>query len=75
MAAILKSLQCDGQTVLVTTEQLDSNVYKSARNITDVSVSPVSDLNALSVLKPRKMVVTRAALDRIKERAQGEAAS
>ena len=74
MAAILKSLQCDGQTVLVTTEQLDSNVYKSARNITDVSVSPVSDLNALSVLKPRKMVVTRAALDRIKERAQGEAA-
>ena len=74
MAAILRSLQCDGQTVLVTTEQLDNNVYKSARNITDVSVSPVSDLNALSVLKPKKMLVTRAALDRIKERAQGEAA-
>jgi len=75
MAAILKSLQCDGQTVLVTTEQLDNNVYKSARNITDVSVSPVSDLNALSVLKPKKMLVTRAALDRIRERSKGESAS
>lgn len=74
MAAILKSLQCDGQTVLVTTDQIDNNVYKSARNITDVSVSPVSDLNALSVLKPRKMVVTRAALDQIKDRSKREAA-
>ena len=72
LAAILKSLECIGQTVLVTTEQLDVNVYKSARNITDVSVSPVSDLTALTVLKPKKMLVTRAALDRIKERAQGE---
>ena len=59
MAAILRSLQCDGQTVLVTTEQLDNNVYKSARNITDVSVSPVSDLNALSVLKPKKIINKR----------------
>jgi hypothetical protein len=34
----------------------------------------VSDLNALSVLKPKKMVVTRAALDRIKDRSKGKAA-
>jgi len=73
MASILKSLQCDGQTVLITTEQLDSNIYKSARNIADVSVSPVSDLNALSVLRPKKMVVTRAALDKIKERSSENA--
>ena len=70
MAAILKSLDCHGQTVLVATDQLDNNVYKSARNIADVSVAPVSDLNALSVLHPKKMLVTKAALDKIKERAQ-----
>ena len=35
------------------------NVYKSARNIPQVSVSPVSDLNALSVLQPRRMLVTQ----------------
>ena len=77
MAAILKSLDCHGQTVLVATDQLDNNVYKSARNIADVSVAPVSDLNALSVLHPKKILVTKAALDKIKERAQaqGESAS
>jgi len=68
MAAILKSLHCDGKSVLVTTEKLDSNVYKSARNIDKISVSPVSDLNALEVLRPKKMLVTQAALDTIKEK-------
>jgi large subunit ribosomal protein L4 len=48
---------------------LDPNVYRSARNIDKVTVSPVSDLNALAVLKPRKLLVTRAALDAIKDRA------
>ncbi len=66
MAAILKSLQCDGKSVLVATEKLDNNVYKSARNIDKVSVSPVSDLNALEVLRPKKLLVTQAALDTIK---------
>ncbi|HJN65872.1 MAG: 50S ribosomal protein L4 [Pirellulales bacterium] len=68
MAAILKSLHCDGKSVLVTTEKLDNNVYKSARNIDKVCVSPVSDLNALEVLRPKKMLVTQAALDTIKEK-------
>jgi hypothetical protein len=31
-------------------------------------VLPVADLNALAVLTPRKMLVTKAALDAIKER-------
>jgi large subunit ribosomal protein L4 len=69
MAEILKALSCDGTTVLVTTERLDENVYKSSRNIAGVSVSPVSDLNALSVLIPRKVLMTTSALDAIKEKA------
>lgn len=68
MAAILKSLNCGGQSVLVATDEIDNNVYKSARNIEKVSVSPVSDLNALSVLGPKRLLVTQAALDKIKER-------
>jgi large subunit ribosomal protein L4 len=39
----------------------------SSRNLEGVSVSPVRELNALSVLKPRRMLVTKAALDRIKD--------
>src|SRR5688572_2308734 len=68
MAAILKALNLGGESTLVTTAALDQNVYKSARNIDRVTVSPVEGLNALAVLKPRKMLVTKAALDAIKER-------
>ncbi len=75
MAAILKALACDGTTVLVTTDAHDTNVYKSARNIMGVNVSPVSDLNALSVLQPRKLLMTKAAIDAVKRRAADKAAS
>jgi large subunit ribosomal protein L4 len=70
MAGILKALKLAGMTTLVTTAGLDSNVYRSARNIDKVTVSPVGELNALAVLQPRKMLVTRAALDAIKERSK-----
>ena len=69
MAGVLKALGLRGVSTLVTTASLDMNVYKSARNIPRVSVTPVSDLNALSVLVPRRMLVTKAALDSIKQRA------
>ena len=68
MAQILRALGLTGTSTLVTTKAHDVNVYRSARNIARVTVSPVSDLNALSVLTPRRMLVTRAALDAIKQR-------
>ena len=67
MATVLKALGLDGATTLVTTASLDGLVYKSARNIQGVSVSPVRELNALSVLKPRRMLVTLEALEKIKD--------
>src|SRR5262245_47022174 len=70
MAAVLKAPKCDGEkSVLVSTAAHDVNVYKSARNIEGVSVSPVSELNALAVLKPRRLLFTKAAMDWIKEHA------
>ncbi len=69
MAAILKALGLAGESVLVATASIDTNVYKSSRNIPRVSVLPVSDLNALKVLTPRRMLVTKAALDTIRKRA------
>ena len=66
MAAVLKALGLDGASALVATESLDINVYKSARNIEKVNVAPVSELNAYSVLTPRKLLVTKAALDAIR---------
>ena len=67
MAGILKALSLTGST-LVATAAADANVFKSARNIDRVTVLPVAELNALAVLTPRKILVTKAALDAIKER-------
>jgi large subunit ribosomal protein L4 len=75
MAAILKALKLTGLSTLVTTANIDGNVYRSSRNIEGVSVSPVADLNALAVLKPKRLLVTKAALDEIKARAARTAPS
>lgn len=70
MAAIISALKCEGETLLVATAAHDANVYMSARNIAQVSVSPVGDLNAWSVLARRRLLITRAALDKIKQLAK-----
>jgi large subunit ribosomal protein L4 len=67
MASVLKALGLDGNTTLVTTADHDVAVYKSGRNLSGVSVQPVRELNALSVLKPHRMLITKAALDQIKD--------
>lgn len=73
MAGVLNALGLTGVTTLITVPDYDANAYKSARNIPGVSISPVSDLNALSVLTPTRMLVTRDALDRLKQRATASA--
>jgi large subunit ribosomal protein L4 len=70
MAAIISALKCDEETLLVATAAHDANVYMSARNIARVAVSPVGDLNAWTVLAPRRLLITRAALDKIKQQAK-----
>lgn len=75
MATILKAIGCTGTSLLVATAAHDANVYKSARNIDQVEVSPVGDLNAYVVLRPRRLLVTKAALDVIKSRMAGESSA
>jgi large subunit ribosomal protein L4 len=72
MAAILKALKMDGMKLLVAVPGYDVNVYKSIRNLADVSVLPVSDLNALEVLRPRAVLMTKAALDAFRQKAGAE---
>ena len=71
MVAVLRHLDVPkGQSLLVATAKHDPNVYRSARNIEGVCVSPASDLNALSVLSSRRILVTKAALDALVESAK-----
>jgi large subunit ribosomal protein L4 len=69
LASALKAMGLDGQTKTLAIGGLDRNIYLSGRNIEGLTISPVSDLNALIVLRPRKLVMTREALDWIKSRA------
>jgi large subunit ribosomal protein L4 len=71
MVAILKHLDHkQGDSLLVATEKHDGNVFRSARNIAGISVSPAGELNAYSVLSSRRLLVTKAALDSLVESAK-----
>ncbi len=73
VAAILQALGLGGIKTLIATEQLDHNVYRSARNIERVEIEPVGDLNAYRILRPTKIVMTTAALDALQARLLGGA--
>jgi large subunit ribosomal protein L4 len=63
VAKLLKSLGIAEKTVLVAPAKHDDMLWKSARNIEGVSVSPVGDLNAWSLLQPRAVLMTTEAID------------
>jgi large subunit ribosomal protein L4 len=65
VAKILKALKIDGR-LLVAVERPDVNLYKSIRNLADVTVLPVTELNALAVLHPRRLLLTKGAMDALR---------
>ena len=69
IASLLKALKLENKSALIATADHSPNVYKSARNIQRVAVSKQADLNALEILKPHRVLITRDALDAFKERA------
>ncbi|TWU29566.1 50S ribosomal protein L4 [Bythopirellula polymerisocia] len=66
MVSVLGHLGCQGESLLIATAGYSPNVYKSARNIQRVAVSPAAELNALSVLSAHRLVITTEALDQLK---------
>lgn len=63
VAGMLKKLGLADGSVLVAPEKHDANLWKSARNIDGVSVAPVADLNAWSILRSRSILMTTGAID------------
>lgn len=72
IVGLLKALDLQGKSALITTAENDTTVYKSARNIQRVEVSQVSDLNALAILRPHRILITRDAMDAFKEKAKSK---
>jgi large subunit ribosomal protein L4 len=53
-------------SLLIGTDKLDPVVYKSARNLAGVRVLPTSDFNAYEVLRPKRLVLTKGALEALR---------
>jgi large subunit ribosomal protein L4 len=68
VAAILKALKLDETTCLIGTAAYDKTVYLSARNLPGVEVAPAGEFNAYTVLKQKRLVLTRAALDELRKK-------
>lgn len=73
VATLLKTLGLNDVSTLVATENHDGLLWRSARNIPDVRVSPASDLNAYDLLRQRRLLVSKAALDKLRQSAKGDA--
>ena len=61
-AAVLKALSIQ-ETVLVAVETYNADLYKSFRNIEGVRILPVAEINAYEVLRPKRLLMTKAALE------------
>jgi len=68
MARVLKALKLDKTTLLIGIEDLNTALYKSVKNIQGVSILPCVDFNALSLLKPKRLLITKAALEKFCEK-------
>ena len=69
VADVLKSLQIADKTCLLGlgASDIDANqtIYRSARNIRGMAVLPARQLNAYAVLRPKRLVLTKAALQEL----------
>ena len=65
MAKILKTL--GAENAIVITAEKNENVYKSARNIKNVDVTFVNEMNVYEILKHTSLVVTKDAVKKIEE--------
>jgi large subunit ribosomal protein L4 len=74
MADVLAALDLYGVSCLIGLGASDidaeKRVYKSARNIRGVAVAPAKDFNAYDVLKPKRLLLTRAALEELVKNAK-----
>ena len=69
MVEVLRALNLEGTSCLVgignSEVDEEKRVYMSARNIPAVDVHPATQFNAYTVLKPKRLVLTRAALSEL----------
>lgn len=69
---VFKSLDLDAAKTLFAIPEHNPVVWKSSRNIAGLRVLPARELNAFELLHKRDLLVTREALDRLRQGPQGQ---
>jgi large subunit ribosomal protein L4 len=67
VATMLRALKLDETTCLVGAVAVDRNLLLSARNIAGLKVLPTKEFNAYTVLRQKRLILTRAALDELRK--------
>jgi len=67
VVGVLGKLKLKGTTLLVGTAGYDKNLYLSTRNLPDVKVLPAREFNAYTVLRQKRLVLTRSALEELRK--------
>lgn len=57
----------DAKKTLIVTGESNEVLYKSARNIADVQIVPVNNINVYDLLKFEKLIITKDAVSKIEE--------
>lgn len=66
MVALFRALKIEGKSCLVGTQELDQNVYLSARNIPGVEILPIRQFHTYAVLKPKVVLVSRGTFETLR---------
>lgn len=66
MVKVLNNLNVDSKLLLVT-ENVNKNVYRSSTNLQDVKVIPVNNINVYDLLRYEKLIITQDAVKRLEE--------
>ena len=65
--AVLKGLNTENKKALIVTADVDENVALSGRNIPGVTIVEANAINVLDVVGHEKLIVTKAAVEKIEE--------
>jgi len=67
IADLLKTLGVSSDSVLLVIPDYDSNIWLSGRNIGNLWISPVKELNAYQLLHQKRLLITREAIDQARQ--------
>lgn len=67
MVELLNKLEIANNKVLIVIDELDENICLASRNLRNVIILLPSELNTLDLVNSDKMIITKAALDKLEE--------